>query len=529
MTSTQTHVRASAPAALWTASTAAAADRYTIDVLGMPSSVLIERAALCVSAEVERLAEAAGAAQILILVGPGNNGGDGLAVARQLHGRGREVIAVVVGERHNAAVAAQLALARAHGVKIVTQLPKPSARATIIVDALLGTGSRGAPRGAVGEALQWLGELVEELGRERVHVVAVDLPSGVDVDSGAVAGAVATAALTVTFQRSKPGLHLTPARDHIGELVVAEIGLVAKVEAAEQREPVELIDLIEPGWVAARLARLPSAAHKGRRGHVGVIGGGGGTPGAAILAATAAMRSGAGLATLAPNDADLRRALIELRPELMLADPDDAWVIPQADALVVGPGLVDPDQRALDHLHHTDARPMVWDASGLDEYAGEPGAGPRVVTPHPGEAARMLARLDPGAGWDNARVQADRRLAAQRLAALTGAVVVLKGEGTLVSQATSSQMRLAICTRGGPALATAGSGDVLAGVIAALLARGLDSWSAACVGVDLHAGAGDRLREDGTLAMDIAEMLPTAFSEAAAGHSSMRWPAWVRG
>ncbi|PRQ06400.1 Bifunctional NAD(P)H-hydrate repair enzyme Nnr [Enhygromyxa salina] len=515
---------------------AAAADRHTIEQLEMPSSVLMERAALCVSAEVERLADARGVEQIVILVGPGNNGGDGLAIARQLHGRERAVVAVMVGGRHNAAVAAQLQLARAHGVEVVTELPPAPADATIIVDALLGTGSRGAPRGAVAAALQWLAVAVDELGRERLITVAVDLPSGVDVDSGAVPGAVASAALTVTFQRSKPGLHLTPARDHVGELVVAEIGLVA-VEEPEQ------IELIDPAWVARWLAPLSSPAHspahypahypahKGQRGHVGVIGGGGGTPGAAILAATAAMRSGAGLATLAPLDLQLRHALIELRPELMLAAPEHAWVIPQADVLVVGPGLVDADQQALDDLQRSDARPMVWDASGLEHYHLAPGAGPRILTPHPGEAARMLDRVAPERAWTSARVQADRRAAAEQLALATRAVVVLKGQGTIVARAAGAGAGscLAICTRGGPALATAGSGDVLAGAIAALLARGLDAWTAACVGVYVHALAGDCLSVNGTLAMDIADTLPTAFMQAVADPTIPDWPRLVRG
>ncbi|WP_146156345.1 NAD(P)H-hydrate epimerase, partial [Enhygromyxa salina] len=219
-------MRTPASAQLWTAELAAAADRHTMDVLGMPSPVLMERAALSVSAQVERVADACDAREVLVLVGPGNNGGDGLAIARQLHGRGRAVRAVLVSARHNDAVASQLRLARAHGVAILDTLPDtlPDVRGgrTIVVDALLGTGSRGAPRGAIEAALRWLGGL----NRELVSVVAVDLPSGVDVDSGAVPGAVVSAAVTVTFQRSKVGLHLTPARAHVGELIVADIGLV---------------------------------------------------------------------------------------------------------------------------------------------------------------------------------------------------------------------------------------------------------------------------------------------------------------
>ncbi|PRP90829.1 Bifunctional NAD(P)H-hydrate repair enzyme Nnr [Enhygromyxa salina] len=272
-----------------------------------------------------------------------------------------------------------------------------------------------------------------------------------------------------------------------------------------------------------------SAAHKGRRGHVGVIGGSGGMPGAAILAATAAMRAGAGLATLAPGDPELRRALIELRPELMLATAEQAWKIPQAQVLVVGPGLVNADRSALAELNRDDARAMVWDASGLEHQDAGPAAGPRVLTPHPGEAARMLARLDRAGSWDSARVQSNRALAATRLAELTRAIVVLKGAGTIVAEADGARVRVAICTTGGPALATAGSGDVLAGAIAALLARGLEPWAAACAGVHVHGLAGDRSPQNGTLALDIADALALALDEASTGTAwPSGWPTQAR-
>jgi hydroxyethylthiazole kinase-like uncharacterized protein yjeF len=506
-----------APAQLWTAEIATAADRHTIDVLGMPSAVLMERAALCVSAEIEVLAQRYSATSVLILVGPGNNGGDGLAIARLLHGRGWTVRAVLVSARHNDAVARQLVLARAHGVEIGEQLPEAPTEPTIIVEALLGTGSRGAPRGGIADALAWLA------GLERTHVgvVAVDLPSGIDVDTGAVLGAVATVDVTVTFQRSKPGLHLTPARDHVGQLVVADIGLLAP----DGIEP--SLQLIEPREVTRLLAGLPAAAHKGRRGHVGVIGGTGGTPGAAILAATAALRAGAGLATLAPLDPELRELLIARRPELMLAPPEHAWTIPSADVLVVGPGLVISDAPALARLRHDDPRKMIWDASGLDHYERSPMSARHVLTPHPGEAARLLARADPDRGWDGAAVQANRREAAERLALATGAIVVLKGAGTVVAREGPDGVRLAICTTGGPALAAAGTGDVLAGTIGALLGRGLDPWAAACVGVHVHGLAGDRLPKHGTLALEVADSLVSALEQTA--QVPARWPRHVRG
>lgn len=509
---------------LWTAEQAAAADRHTIDALGMPSPVLMERAALCVSAQIEALLDAA-PATVLVLVGPGNNGGDGLAIARQLHGRGRAVAAVMVTAGHNAAVALQLELARSHGVEIVEGLPEEVPDTpTLVVDALLGTGSRGAPRGSIEVALRWLGVLAGE----QLRVVAVDLPSGIDVDTGAVFEPAARVDVTVTFQRSKPGLHLTPAREHVGRLVVADIGLVdADGVDGDQRIELNRIELIEPAWAAACVAGLPSVEHKGRRGHVGIIGGTGGTPGAAILAGSAALRAGAGLVTLAPIDPALRELLIARRPELMLAPPEQAWSIPRASVLVVGPGLVEADVAAIARLAREDRRPMVWDASGLEHHPLGDGVARHVLTPHPGEAARLLARVEPEGGWDGAKVQANRRHAAERLAAATDAVVVLKGAGTIVARRSKHGMQLAICTSGGPALAVAGTGDVLAGTIGALLARGLDAWTAARVGVHLHGCAGDRCPVDGTVAMDVADALPQALMELAV--PSRGWPTLVRG
>ncbi|NVB41498.1 NAD(P)H-hydrate dehydratase [Pseudenhygromyxa sp. WMMC2535] len=519
---------------LWTAAAAAAADRHTMDTLGMPSPVLMERAALCVSAEVEASARALARAHgvdprripVLALCGPGNNGGDGFAVARQLHGRGWDARAVLVTESRNPAAEAQRTLAAAHGVPCAPRWPTQPEGLTlgVIVDAMLGTGSHGAPRGAIAEAVEWL----STLDPARFVVVAVDLPSGIDVDTGAVAGRAVTAARTVTFQRSKPGLHLTPARDHAGAVVVADIQLVADPD-----HPPSTLALIEPRAVAAALATLPEAAHKGRRGHVGVLGGTGGTPGAAILAGAAALRAGAGLATLGVDTPELRAMLIERRPELMIAQGPDAARVPAASVLVVGPGLTDPSEAAradIQAMNREDARPMVWDAGALDLLTPGAAAGPRVLTPHPGEAARLLARLEDDDTWTNARVQADRRSAAERLAERTQTIVVLKGAGTLVASPTSptsptSRQTLAVCTTGGPALATAGSGDVLAGTIAALLARGLDPWTAACAGVHIHGLAGDLTAPDGTIAMDIADALPSAL---AAARQHLPTPAWPR-
>jgi hydroxyethylthiazole kinase-like uncharacterized protein yjeF len=454
------------------------------------------------------------AKDVLVVCGPGNNGGDGLAVARQLHGRGLSVRAVVIAERPNDAVAAQLALALSHGVPLLDHLPATIGPEEVIVDALLGTGTRGAPRGAIREALKWLAGFV------RPRVIAIDVPSGVDVDHGRADELAVRAAITVTFQRSKPGLHVTPGRDHAGQIVIAEIGLVGD-PAVGEGDPV----LIDPRWVAARLNELPEPRHKGSRGHVGVIGGSPGTPGAAILAGSAALRAGAGLVTLAGIDASLEHAVVARRPELMLAR--DEWVA-LASVLVVGPGLTKTEALArLPELDAGDPRPMVWDAGSLDVFVPGRSAGPRILTPHPGEAARMLARLDTteGPSWTSARVQADRVTAARVLAERSGAIVVLKGGGTIVAW----RRQQAIAVTGGPSLATAGSGDVLAGTIGALLARGLAPWAAACVGVHVHGLAGDASPSLGTVALDVAELLPDALERATRGEPIKNWPTTMLG
>jgi len=531
-------------AQLWSAAMAAAADRETSHRLGLPSAVLMERAALCVCAEVQALARREGAERIVVLCGPGNNGGDGLAVARQLHGRGWRVLAVLVTPQRSADVSLQLDWARRSGVPVAASLAalesgregRALAEPTIVVDAMLGTGARGAPRGPVAEALGWL-DARRSAGASAgpgLWVVAIDLPSGIDVDSGRAWPKAARADLTVTMQRSKLGLHVTPGRLHAGEVVVADIGL----REGAGPEDLERWALVSP-WATARvLGALPRAAHKGRRGHVGVLGGSAGMGGAAVLAGAAALRAGAGLVTLAAREvqgegaAALERSVLEARPELMLAQGSSAGRVPAADVLVVGPGMADAvDLERLPLLDAEDPRPMVWDAGALDVVGLQLPSlrvGPRVWTPHPGEAARLMNRIEAQAGgagtWTSARVQAHRVEVARRLAEC-GVVVVLKGEGTILACPGS----LAVCVFGGPALATAGSGDVLAGVIAAFLARGLDTWEAAQAGVLVHALAGEGLPADGTVAMDVADAIPGVLAELSAAPAAGSWPRALEG
>ncbi|MEX1365716.1 MAG: NAD(P)H-hydrate dehydratase [Nannocystaceae bacterium] len=515
-----------APALLWTAATAAASDRYTMDTLGVPSLLLMERAALCVSRQTAarwRDRGEQGSAGVGVMVGPGNNGADGLAVARQLRGWGVPVQAWMVTETHNRAVAEQLGLARAMGVKVHRGLPDDDQAGRLWVDGLLGTGSRGAPRGAVAEAVQWLRGVEAEC-------IAIDLPTGLDPDTGVVTGPAVRAWCTVTFARSKPGLHVTPGRAHAGRIVVADIGL------ADPPDMDDRLALLDPAGVATILRRLPAGAHKGERGLLGIVGGSPGTTGAVLLAGTAALRAGAGLVTVASPDPALGSMLLAARPELMTAplhhDPPLAprQLLPRAQALVVGPGLTDEaSQRMLPRLFLEDSRPALWDASALDHVPtdGATPTAPRVITPHPGEAARLLAKIDPEVGWSSSLVQAERLEAARRLASAIHALVVLKGEGTVIAAPDGLTW---VAVSGGPALATAGSGDVLAGLGGAMLARGASPSAAARVAVHVHGVAGERLGDGpGPVALDIAEALPEVMRALVEDSRHPRWPDLRRG
>lgn len=501
-----TRPRERCPATLWTADRAAAADHAAIE-RGLASNVLMERASLAVAHEVR--ARASGDAPVWVLAGPGNNGGDGFATARILRGWGFASHVVTVG-RASEATRRQEELARHCGVVVHETPPEPPAEA-VVVDALLGTGARGPVRDTLAALLRWQTSI-------RGLRVAIDVPTGVDVDTGEVATAAFRADVTVTFVRSKPGLHVTPGREHAGTVVVADIGIDATPVQADD----DALRLIDPACVAARVQALPQGRHKGDRGHVMVLAGGRDTPGAAVLVATAAMRCGAGLCTVVGERDDVGALVVRVRPEIMLSEGRGEDPFARADALVVGPGLTDPGAwTRLPALYVDDPRPAVWDASALDHVPfGAHPKGPRILTPHPGEAARLLARL----GSPVESVQASRLRVVQTLAAATGAVVLLKGAGTLIGAPSGA---VQVVTVGSPALATAGSGDALAGLLGALLARGIPVEDAAAIGAHVHGVAGDVAaeRHPSPLAGDILEAMAEVLADRA-GWGASAWPAW---
>lgn len=475
-------------------------DRATIEDVGVPGVALMELASHGVARAVREHHEADARKGIVVVCGGGNNGGDGYAAARWLHGWGFDVrIWSLKLDSSGDAETMRDACFRM-GIRETDEL----GRCGLIIDAVFGTGLSRAVKGPALEALQ-------AIAQHPAPVIAVDLPSGVDADTGQTLGVAVQAARTVTFGRLKPGLLQAPGAALAGEVEVVDIGL----DAALGDDPMAIAEVPEARDLAPLVPTRNRHAHKKSSGHLLVIAGSTPMAGAAVLACRAALRGGAGLVTLYTPAGALRR-LGNLPPEVMvLSSPavdvfEDAPELDLApyDALVAGPGLGGGRPIAegfgtfLKHLWTLDDRPILFDADALPLATGK-GGGPRVITPHPGEAGRLLNRT-------SAAIQGNRRARAEELA--LGRVCLLKGANTIVA----GPGRTSFNPTGGPVLATAGSGDVLAGLIGALLARGMSARDAARVGAWVHGAAGDRLaaiRSEGWTAGDIAEAIPHAIED----------------
>lgn len=424
---------------------------------------------------------------VAVLCGPGNNGGDGFVVARRLDAAGWPVRLGLLGRAE--ALKGDAALAKeAFGGAIEPATPELLSGAGLVVDGLFGAG---LARPIEGRAR----ELVEAIADGPAPVVAVDVPSGVHGDTGEVLGAAAAAALTVTFHRPKPGHLLLPGRELCGELVVADIGIPARVT---EGLGVRLLTNAPVRWRALLPVRTPSS-HKYRHGHAVVVGGPGSKSGAARMAAMAALRTGAGLVTVLA-DADALAVYAAHLTAVMVAPVADeagfaeAIADPRRNAILLGPGGgVGPGlrQRVLATLDA--GRVCVLDADALTSFAEAPEAlfdrvqGPCVLTPHEGEFARLF------------NVKGDKVARARRAAALSGAVVLLKGADTVIA---APDGRALLQPAAPPGLATAGSGDVLAGIVLGLLAQGMPAFEAAGAAVWFHAAAADTPKR-GLIAEDL--------------------------
>jgi NAD(P)H-hydrate epimerase len=474
------------------------ADARTI-ALGTSGYALLTSAGEAVAAAAEEMLIGRGG--ILVVCGPGNNGGDGFVAARLLAERGHDVAVALLGPPERIKGDAAQAFMDWSGPLVAAEDITPS-RTALLVDALFGSG---LDRDLEDEARG----VVERLNAARRPILAVDIPSGIDGDTGRVRGVAVRATRTVTFARRKPGHLLYPGRAHCGPVRVAEIGIADKTIAGLAGTTfVNHPDLWRHGF-----PRPDLDAHKYRRGHTLVLSGDVAHTGAARLAARGALRVGSGLVTLAsPSDALAVNAAHVTAVMLRSCDwPSDLQGIlsdPRFSAVVLGPALgIGPGTQEFVRVALRSGRAGVLDADALTSFEGGAPflfgeiAGqdrPVVLTPHEGEFARLF---EGQADILNIPSKLER---ARRAAAVSGAVMVLKGPDTIIA---APDGRAAINENGTPYLATAGSGDVLAGIIAGLLAQGTRGFEAACAGVWLHAEAGGRFGP-GLVAEDIPEMLP---------------------
>ena len=474
---------------------------------GVSGDALMERAGFLAAREI--LESYPAGSRALVLVGPGNNGGDGMVVARYLAESGWDVCVALAGGRRPGTPDALAMTERAEAAGLVLVEADPAAIAVgdaIVIDALLGTGTAGAPHGAIAD-------VVDAVVASGAPVIALDVPTGVDADTGTVQGAAVRAALTITFGGDMPGLRVAPGRTHAGRVVVVDIGVPRDIRCGEAAW------LVGDDAVRA-IPRRAAGDDKYAAGGVLIVAGAPGLSGAARLATRAALRAGAGI-VIACVPPSVRAEVSAWTPEVMVmpAGSDDAGLgtdarteidlqIARVAAVGMGPGLGREERttQLVRSLVNDVDRAMVIDADGL-WHLGEDLAVLRtrsaatVITPHAGEAARLL-------GIERAEVEAGRLAAAAALAERSGQVVLLKGPGTIIA----APGEVPIVVEGGPpVLATAGSGDVLTGIITALLARGMNGRDAAAAGAVLHARAGVLAGHgEGTIASDIIESLPEA-------------------
>ena len=499
-------------------------DRATIESGHATPEQLMERAGAGAVTAMERRYGPLLGLRVLVLSGTGNNGGDGFVAARHLRERGAEVHVALVGDPARLSGDAKLALARLEPVGLPVRPAADAAALEALIrtrdqwdfalDGLLGTGARGQPEGVIAAGVQALREL-DDVG---TRVVALDLPTGVDADTGTIARRAVRADLTVSFGAAKRGHLLYPGRAFAGALEVVDIGLASP---PPELFPVELATA--PG-MAERLPARDPRAHKGSVGRVLVAGGSVGLTGAVALAGRAASRSGAGYVQVAVPRSLHDVLAIKLTEEMALPLPETpertlatAALEPllelaaRAGVLALGSGLSRHAEAAelARRVVAEHAGPLVLDADGLNAFAGRAeslarGHAERVLTPHLGEMERLT-------GEDAAELEARRIDASREWAGRWRAVVVLKGAPTVTA---APDGRATVNPTGNPGMATAGTGDVLTGVIAGLIAQGLNAYDAARLGVYAHGLAGDLAANEkgqaGMVAGDVTEFLPAA-------------------
>lgn len=492
-------------------------DRRTVE-LGIPGIVMMENAGHRVVEYLESSFAPLQSHRIVVLCGKGNNGGDGMVVARQLYTRIRpaalHVVLLAAPEELKGDAAVNFRMLEACGCPVSREIPAEARNSTVVIDALLGTGISGPATGLMLEGIREI-----NTGFPLGKVVAVDIPSGMPSDAGHAIGEFARADATVTFTATKVGQVMPPNCDHVGRLIVRPIG---SPERLWEKEDGIFLSLIEPKMFQHLLARRPRSGHKGTFGHVLVVGGSRGKTGAPSMAGLSALRAGAGLVTVASAHSAI--PIIASHAAELMTEPLEetasggisrnaelSRVAEGKTVLAIGPGLGrEPDIPALVSAAVAKfEQPMVIDADAL--IPGLHGKGKlRVMTPHPGEMARLT-------GKTTAEVQNDRIGVARSFAIQYGVVLVLKGQRTLLAFPDG---QVWINPTGTPALGTGGTGDVLTGLISGFLAQFPDdSHSAVAAAVYLSGLAGEigarELGEKSFIATDILRYLPQAMEDCA--------------
>jgi hydroxyethylthiazole kinase-like uncharacterized protein yjeF len=488
-------------------------DTWAIEQRGIPGDRLMERAGRGL-AEVAQQLQPAGL--VAVVAGKGNNGGDGLVAARLLRERGRMVRVLLLGAGDELRGDARTNLQRLPGDSPQAFSPDRLDGVALIIDAILGTGFSGQPREPARSAIQ----AINARRSAGARVVSCDVPSGVDASTGEASGEAVHADATVTFHAAKPGLWIRPGKELTGALTVVDIGIPLG-------GPVHPgIGVITPRVLAA-IPRRAGESTKFSAGSVLVAGGSPGLTGAPAMASLAAARAGAGYVTVAVPASLVSILAAKLLEVMQVELPErDGILAPEAagtllersqraQALVLGPGL-GRETASLEFARTAAARadlPLVLDADGLNAHAGahlgdlRSRSAPTVLTPHAGELARLL-------DIDSQDVGAHRLKRARQAAVASGAIVVLKGDDTIIAE---PEGRVAVSAGGASALATAGTGDVLSGVLAAHLAKGMPPFDAACAAVYVHAAAGRlaarRVGPEGVIAGDVIDLLPAVLAQ----------------
>ncbi|NOY57445.1 MAG: NAD(P)H-hydrate dehydratase [Calditrichaeota bacterium] len=499
-----------------TAKQIASMDRYAIDDLKIPGITLMENAGRGIAEIALSLLGRPEQKRVHVYCGPGNNGGDGYVVARHLSNRGADVRVFILAKQEkiqgDALINLEILMKMGQKVSFIEKIPQVE-KPALIVDAMLGTGVAGSLRGLFAK-------VAEFINSQNVPVLSVDIPTGVNADTGAVEGPAIRATATATMALLKRGLVFSPGREYAGRVHIVDISMPPAVVKKKQQK----VWLLEKGDIVRLLPVRSPDAHKNKCGTVATVAGSEGFTGAASLSSEAALRAGAGLSYLCIPQS-LNPILETKLTEVITWPFDDAgmgylhkgcfreMIIPlqKQNVVAIGPGLGQHDGTA--HLVHLLLEklesPMVLDADGLNVCAGsidkiQEYRGEMILTPHPGELSRLI-------GLSAGEIVANRIEVAKETAVAWNKVLVLKGGPTIIAFPDG---RVFVNSTGNAGMATAGSGDVLTGVIAAFLAQGLDAGQAARAGVYVHGLAGDLARNEigemGMLASDILRFVPKA-------------------